>query len=202
MAAALAGTALPPPAASVELRPAAQDVVDNGVLAGIPDIVEYVRMRDAGACSCAFLKTFLVGPLRAMCAQPDVCVDTTFEDSKTRKRKHLAKPLLLLRLCAKCETVEDVANANYADVEGVGHHCWVPPVPDQAALHVCDAYHMYIMEFLTRHHPDPASPIRYELNRFRAHTLKHLRTNWTYYVTKGRQNKADGKFMHCYFMSR
>jgi hypothetical protein len=36
------------------------------------------------------------------------------------------------------------------------------------------------------------SPAAYDLNRFRAHTMKHLLTNWNYYVTKGRVNKTDG----------
>ncbi len=36
------------------------------------------------------------------------------------------------------------------------------------------------------------SPAAYDLNRFRAHTMKHLLTNWNYYVTKGRVNKNDG----------
>ncbi len=176
-----------------EMAAAAREAVDDGAEAGAVPVDSYVRMRARKQCSCIMLKRFYVGPLRALCKHPRVMVDTKFIDSESGRPRLLPKKLLLLRLCVVCETLEEVANANDDDVEGVEHTCWFPPTPDPSALSVCDAYHLFFVAYFESNDLAAESPIRYELNRFRAHTLKHLRTNWVYYVKKGRQNREGGE---------
>lgn len=150
----------------------------------------FLARRATKSCACALLKPLKVQQLRNLCNREDVTVDTTYVDSETGKLKLLPKLLLLLEMCPVCDTVENVkeATANATD-EGIDGKYWNPQM-DPDALSVCDAFHLVLLHVITGL-PD-RSPIRYDLNRFRAHLLQHLVTNWTYHVTKGRQNRLNG----------
>ena len=147
------------------------------------DVATFLALQRSGSCTCALLRKHLVAPTRALA----LAVDVAIRQPANKGSGLLSRRELLLALCPSCSTLDDVDAAGGQDNEGVVARFWAPAI-DLSSLSVLDAYHLALSSY-AKTLPDGAA---YELNRFRAHTMAHSVTNYTFYVVKGRANKIGG----------
>lgn len=143
------------------------------------------------SCSCHELRDCGIDSLKSLCVVHGLSSDG---DKRT----------LLCRLCATCATVADVGDQlDAVDHERVAAKWWRPKILN-TSLSVVDAYHIAVRkaaaaELVLRADSQINAaaanpPWVWHLDRFRAHTMKHLVTNYNYYITKGRSNRANGSY--------
>lgn len=171
--------------------------VDPAAQAALAELQrQFNDARNRGDCTCALLYGELIGPLRSLAIAAGVPIYPPRGDDGAAKQKKLTKVPLLLAMCMHCTTEDEVVAAGTAGRgaarEGVEARWWDLAVDiNNDSLSLCDAFHLYMV--IAAASADEAA--RYNVNRFRAHLLAHVNTNWDYYVNKGRQNIRNGECM-------
>lgn len=158
-------------------------------------------------CSCSMFVKVKVGPLRSFAKEKRIETKHVLDG----KRKEMDKKGLLLVLCRRCTSAEDVARA----MDGAGWRHGIAPmywnyvVDRDRPLSVLDAFHLRFSADVDRVRggtwrqqgpvqagaaPSPARVAEAAdiLDEFRAHSLRNVEKNFLFYVVRGRQNKVDG----------
>lgn len=154
------------------------------------DVLHWIEFSASGSCTCVRFKVLSVKRVRKICCDSRISVPTMAAAVAPAAAKAIQKNNLLVALCPVCKNVNDVRAIGGAEEEGIANKFWLPPV-DQAQLSIVDAFHLAMMRDIAAF--DAASPIFYELNRFRAHIMAHIVSNFQYYVQRGLVNRQNGK---------
>lgn len=178
-------TTIPPPAAT----PSLDGVPEVGApLHANSHVVERdLAKLDQHQCSCYELNQLAVDDIRQLCIARNI--STTDEDGKPLKKKDL-----LLEACPMCLTAEQVdAALQGANLrQGVPDEYWQWN-PGVAPYSLMSAFHLALVR--TAQQPANAA-FANDLQDFRAHVLRMMHVNYTFYVTHGKVNRSDGPGQH------
>lgn len=186
-------------AKAIARRSAADDVL-------IALTTSYEGLVQYGSCTCFLLRSASIATVRRLCAarEPPVAVSCATDGQTDGSNR--PPEVLFCDLCSHCKSEGDVRRQlEVINSEGVPSHCWRPQI-DLASLSVCDAFHLFVLQTAAAF-PDPIDgpvlPWRFELDRFRAHLMKHINTNFTYYVVRKKSNRRDGELLllSCFFVA-
>lgn len=155
-----------------------------------------------GECSCGVLCSLRAPELQRMCIEREFEVKWRGDDGKGAVRIR-PKMQILLQMCCKCQTIEEVdegkKSGGYRD--GIHPRFWYPS-ENAESLSIMSAFHFAmrgdieslkaldlerVANGMGRIHDDVCN----DLDSYRAHLARAFSTNWKFYVIKGKVNRPD-----------
>jgi hypothetical protein len=154
-------------------------------------------------CSCLALLPKAAPFVQGVALKLGFDIKVRYTENGSRKTRVKRKNELILEICPKCITADDQPGRQpAAGQEGVGREFWEWTVsPGQ--LSIVDAFHLRLGQDIERLQrlDFGGREAAEEVHRFRAHMMKHLGTNWNYYVVRGRSNYVDSEFLFFFSLS-